>query len=336
MPEGRRTKKESTRRTRRLAREAEAGLGKGQRVLRRRRRQKERSPGGQGVQAPLPAAGTPAAAQGWDCQMSRLMHSLSRSDLANLYFSFHTHSQLHNLCPMHLWLSLSRIYYHYHPMATEVLDQVWIWLVFDQWQRRPQPSEETLSIQVRKGEDPFCIERPKVALMPFGGCLDVFGGSLSLVPFWTCFCILLIWSPFFNSVFVHSVLKLKPRCFGPVQWLASWSTVLCGHRHWATDQHKGPQGCNQGWFDTGTANQCFKNIVCVKVMGWSYNCSWVGPGQTIMMCSWWLHVIPGMLFVSVWPRKKVCLDQAEYMNRKSENQRTAVLKAAWHEKVLQL
>ena len=43
-----------------------------------------------------------------------------------------------------------------------------------------------------------------------------------------------------------------------------------------------------------------------------------------------------MLFVSVWPRKKVCLDQAEYMNRKSENQRTAVLKAAWHEKVLQL
>ena len=83
MPEGRKTKQESTRVTGRLAREAEARLGKGQRQRRRRKRQKERSPGGPGDQAHLPAAELPAAAQGLECQMSRLMHSPSKSSLAN-------------------------------------------------------------------------------------------------------------------------------------------------------------------------------------------------------------------------------------------------------------
>ena len=205
--------------------------------------------------------------------------------------SSHIHSHLDNLCPMHFPSELVSLW-NFTSSAGPWLLRSWIRFGYD-WsatngKEGPNPVKKhsiSRSEKVRiltSSKDPklhsclLVIVWMDILLLKrrcflfFGSFLDLDLNAVDLKPI--------------LQLCVHSLLN--PRCFGPVQWLANRSAVLCGHRHWATDKHKGSQGWNKGWFDTGTADsRCVsKRLVWLKFMWLSWH--WVGSGQVIVILQW--------------------------------------------------
>ena len=105
------------------------------------------------------------------------MHSPSRSILSQLlvlYLSSHIHSHLDNLCPMHFPSELVSLW-NFTSSAGPWLLRSWIRFGYD-WsatngKEGPNPVKKH-SISRSEKVRILTSLRPKVALMPFGDCLD--------------------------------------------------------------------------------------------------------------------------------------------------------------------